>query len=147
MSIYLLVLSIDHVVFRPRQLEPDTVGYSVGMLFALPTLRMLLAAPLGSYIDVWGFAWNMVLVAMAVIIFFSGSYSDHDHTWVHLLLLQLRFCCCYDTLLPAPTRCPLPAASRHKRCPTLAQRPPSAHRPLPAFAAPTSSTSAASRRR
>jgi hypothetical protein len=75
MSIYLLVLSVDHVVFRPRTLEPDTVGFSVGMLFALPTLRMLLGAPLGSYIDYWSFAWNMLLVAVAVIVFFSGSYA------------------------------------------------------------------------
>ena len=30
MSIYLLVLAIDHVMVRPRQLQPDTVGYSVG---------------------------------------------------------------------------------------------------------------------
>jgi hypothetical protein len=71
----LLALSLDHVVFRPRTLGADTVGYSVGMLFALPTLRMLLAAPLGSFLDYWGFAWNMVLVAAAVIIFFSGSYA------------------------------------------------------------------------
>jgi hypothetical protein len=75
LSIFLLALSIDHVVFRPRSLEPDTVGYSVGMLFALPTMRLLLGAPLGSFIDYWGFAWNMLLVAVAVIIFFSGSYA------------------------------------------------------------------------
>ena len=82
MSIYLLVLSIDHVVFRPRHLQPESVGFSVGMLFALPALRMLLLAPLGAYIDFWAFAWCMMLVAVAVIIFFSGSYSDHDHKWV-----------------------------------------------------------------
>jgi hypothetical protein len=75
LSIYLLALSIDHVVFRPRSLQPDTVGYSVGMLFALPTMRLLLGAPLGSYIDYCGFAWNMLLVALAVFIFFSGSYA------------------------------------------------------------------------
>jgi hypothetical protein len=43
------------------------------MLFALPTLRMLLDAPLGAYIDIVGFTVNMLLVAIAVIIFFSGS--------------------------------------------------------------------------
>ena len=75
MSIFLLALSLDHVLIRPRSLEPDTVGYSVGMLFALPTLRMLLDAPLGSYVDYWSFAWNLVLVAVAVVIFFSGSYA------------------------------------------------------------------------
>jgi hypothetical protein len=79
MSLYLLVLAVDHVLFRPRTLEPDTVGFSVGMLFALPTLRMLLDAPLGAYIDMLGFTWCMLLVALAVIIFFSGAYTDHSH--------------------------------------------------------------------
>ena len=137
MSTYLVVLSLDHVLVRPRPLEPDTVGYSVsagagrqpgmwlrllasppaaatqprrrcyggsrlqycsnwraaghkgraltccsprsllppqvGMLFALPTLRMLLDVPLGAYMDFLGFTPNMLLVAIAVIIFFSGS--------------------------------------------------------------------------
>lgn len=80
MSLYLVVLAVDHVLFRPRSLEPDTVGYSVGMLFALPTLRMLLEAPLGAYIDMLGFTWCMALTAVAVIIFFSGAYTDHDHS-------------------------------------------------------------------
>ncbi len=43
------------------------------MLFALPTLRMLLDVPLGAYIDFLGFTINMLLTAIAVIIFFSGS--------------------------------------------------------------------------
>jgi hypothetical protein len=79
MSVYLLVLAVDHVLIRPRQLGHDTIAYAVGMLFALPTLRLLLDAPLGSYIDFLGFAWCLMLVAVAVIIFFSGAYSDHDH--------------------------------------------------------------------
>ena len=49
------------------------------MLFALPTLRMLMDAPLGSYIDLVCFAWCMVLVALAVVLFFSASYADHEH--------------------------------------------------------------------
>ena len=51
----------------------------VGMLFALPTLRMLMDAPLGSYIDLACFAWCMVLVAIAVVLFFSASYAEHKH--------------------------------------------------------------------
>ncbi len=47
LSIYLLVLAVDHVIIRIRPLEADTVGYSVGMLFALPALRLLLPAPFG----------------------------------------------------------------------------------------------------
>jgi hypothetical protein len=84
MSVYLLALSIDHMVFRPRRLQPDTVSYSVGMLFALPTMRMLLPTPLGSTIDFVSFFWNMLLVAVAVIIFFSGSYTGElwgGHSW------------------------------------------------------------------
>jgi hypothetical protein len=30
MSVYLLTLALDHVIVRPRKLQPDTVGYSVG---------------------------------------------------------------------------------------------------------------------
>lgn len=79
LSLYLLVLSIDNVLYRPRTLDPGTVGYGVGMLFALPTLRMLLTAPLGAYIDLLGFTWCMLLTAIAVIVFFSGAYTDHRH--------------------------------------------------------------------
>jgi hypothetical protein len=32
-----------------------------------------------SYIDFLGFAWNMVLVAISVFIFFTGAYMDHKH--------------------------------------------------------------------
>jgi hypothetical protein len=32
-----------------------------------------------SYIDFLGFAWNMLLVAFAVIIYFTGAYMDHKH--------------------------------------------------------------------
>ncbi len=31
MSVFLLVLAVDHVMVRPRQLQPDTVGYSVSV--------------------------------------------------------------------------------------------------------------------
>jgi hypothetical protein len=37
MSTYLVVLSMDHVLIRPRELEPDTVGYSVGFSSRLAT--------------------------------------------------------------------------------------------------------------
>jgi hypothetical protein len=47
LSTYLLVLAVDHIIVRRRDLEPDTVGYAVGMLFALPALRLLLSAPFG----------------------------------------------------------------------------------------------------
>lgn len=47
LSVYLLVLAVDHIIVRRRPLEPDTVGFAVGMLFALPALRLLLAAPFG----------------------------------------------------------------------------------------------------
>ncbi len=52
LSVYLLVLAVDHVIVRRRPLEPDTVGYAVGMLFALPALRLLLDAPFGRWVVV-----------------------------------------------------------------------------------------------
>jgi hypothetical protein len=59
LSIYLLVLAVDHVIVRRRPLEPDTVGYSVGMLFALPALRLLLYAPFGRWAGrcCWPLCW------------------------------------------------------------------------------------------
>jgi hypothetical protein len=36
-------------------------------------------APACSYIDFLGFAWNMVLVALSVFIYFTGAYMDHKH--------------------------------------------------------------------
>ena len=44
----------------------------VGMLFALPTLRMLQDAPIGAYIDFLSFSWSLLLVAMSVIVLFNG---------------------------------------------------------------------------
>lgn len=32
-----------------------------------------------SYIDVLGFLWSMLLVSLAVIIYFTGAYMDHKH--------------------------------------------------------------------
>jgi hypothetical protein len=63
----------------PDQPHAGAFPLQVGMLFALPTLRMLMDAPLGSYIDMVCFAWCMVLVAIAVVLFFSASYSEHEH--------------------------------------------------------------------
>ncbi len=32
-----------------------------------------------SYIDVLGFLWSMLLVCLAVFIYFTGAYMDHKH--------------------------------------------------------------------
>jgi hypothetical protein len=50
LSAYLFVLAVDHVIVRRRPLQPDTVGFSVGMLFALPALRLLMQAPFGRWV-------------------------------------------------------------------------------------------------
>jgi hypothetical protein len=47
LSVYLFILAVDHVIVRRRDLMPDTIGFAVGMLFALPALRLLLDVPLG----------------------------------------------------------------------------------------------------
>ena len=35
--------------------------------------------PCCSYIDLLGFLWAMLLVSLAVFIFFTGAYMDHKH--------------------------------------------------------------------
>ncbi len=47
LAAYQLVLAADHVIVRRRDLQPDTVGAAVGLVFALPALQLLMDAPLG----------------------------------------------------------------------------------------------------
>jgi hypothetical protein len=50
LSVYLFVLAVDHTIVRPRTLGADSIGFAVGMLFALPALRLLLEAPFGRWV-------------------------------------------------------------------------------------------------
>jgi hypothetical protein len=50
LSAYQFVLAVDHVIVRRRDLQPDTVGAAVGLVFALPALRLLMDAPFGRYV-------------------------------------------------------------------------------------------------
>jgi hypothetical protein len=47
LAAYQLVLAADHVIVRRRDLQPDTVGAAVGLVFALPALQLLMDAPFG----------------------------------------------------------------------------------------------------
>lgn len=54
--------------------------HAVCQASAPPCLRLNLPPSPRSYIDFLGFMWNMLLVAFAVIIFFTGAYIDHKHS-------------------------------------------------------------------
>ena len=53
--------------FRDRKVEPPTIGFSAGLLFALPAVRNVQpgAPVIGCTMDVAGFFWAMFLVAVA----------------------------------------------------------------------------------
>ncbi|TPX63751.1 hypothetical protein SpCBS45565_g06375 [Spizellomyces sp. 'palustris'] len=66
LSLLMMTLAVS-VWVRGRKVEPPTIAVSISMLFALPSIRnsQPLAPPIGTTVDVVGFFWNMVLVAIA----------------------------------------------------------------------------------
>jgi hypothetical protein len=60
------LVALDHVLLRPREPAPPTVGLSVALLFALPAVRNTQpeVPPIGAAVDVLGFFWNMSLTAL-----------------------------------------------------------------------------------
>ncbi|KAL2918946.1 hypothetical protein HK105_201214 [Polyrhizophydium stewartii] len=69
LSLATLALAIT-LWMRGRKVEPPTIAVAGGLLFALPALRNAQpgAPPIGSSVDVAGFMWNMVLVAVATLL-------------------------------------------------------------------------------
>ncbi|KAI9098338.1 hypothetical protein DFS34DRAFT_649922 [Phlyctochytrium arcticum] len=73
LTVFMWILSLSvmavalSVWFRGRKVEPPTIAVAVSMLFALPSIRnsQPLAPPIGSTVDVVGFFWNLVIVAVA----------------------------------------------------------------------------------
>jgi hypothetical protein len=61
-----LVLALDHAFLRPREPVPPTIGFSIGLLFALPAMRNTQpeVPPIGVAVDVLGFFWNMSITAL-----------------------------------------------------------------------------------
>lgn len=55
---------------RDRQVEPPTIGFCAGFLFALPAIRNSQpgAPPIGCTVDVAGFFWNMSLVMVSTVL-------------------------------------------------------------------------------
>lgn len=66
LSLLMITLAVS-VWLRGRKVEPPTLAVAVSMMFALPSIRnsQPLAPPIGVTVDVVGFFWNMVLVAIA----------------------------------------------------------------------------------
>ena len=55
---------------RDRSVEPPTIGFCAGFLFALPAIRNSQpgAPPIGCTVDVAGFFWNMSLVMVSTVL-------------------------------------------------------------------------------
>ena len=79
MSASLLALAIDHLFLRPREPMPPTIGLTVAMMFALPSLRNVQpdVPMIGSAVDVLGFFWNMSIVAFSVMAFAAAFIGYH----------------------------------------------------------------------
>ncbi len=52
-------------------MEPPTLAVAGGLLFGLPALRNTqpAAPPIGTAADVYGFFWNMILVALSGMLY------------------------------------------------------------------------------
>jgi hypothetical protein len=64
----LLILALAASIYlRDRKVEPPTIAFVTGMLFALPAVRNVQPGVpgIGSTADVVGFFWNMMMVALA----------------------------------------------------------------------------------
>lgn len=64
-----LVLACS-VWMRGRRVEPPTIGFVIGMLFALPSIRNIQPSipGIGITADVVGFLWNMFIVALSGVL-------------------------------------------------------------------------------
>ncbi len=81
LSLWILVIAIDNVLVRPRKVDPDIIGVSVTLLFALPGMRaaMPYAPPIGSLVDVIGLLWCLIIVSIASATLLAGYFGDHKH--------------------------------------------------------------------
>jgi hypothetical protein len=81
LSVWTLVIALDHVIIRPREVDPGTIGYTVTLLFALPGMRaaMPFAPPLGSLVDIVGLLWCLILVSLAAVTLMAGFFGQHTH--------------------------------------------------------------------
>jgi hypothetical protein len=76
-----LVLCIDHLFLRPREPLAPTVGFSIGLLFALPAVRNTQpeVPPIGVTVDVLGFFWNMSITALSACMFMAAFAGYHKY--------------------------------------------------------------------
>jgi hypothetical protein len=79
LSTFVVVMAIDHVIVRPRQVLPPTIGFTVSMLFALPAVRNTQPGipNMGCLVDVAGFFWNMAMISVAVLLLLSAFVGQH----------------------------------------------------------------------
>ncbi|KAJ3185802.1 hypothetical protein HDU85_001170 [Gaertneriomyces sp. JEL0708] len=95
LSLLAFILAVN-VWWTNRQVEPPTIAVTVSMMFALPSIRNSQphAPPIGSTLDVVGFFWNMVLVALAAALLLANYIYHHTrkartnqvvdiHRWPH----------------------------------------------------------------
>ncbi|KAL2917666.1 hypothetical protein HK105_202539 [Polyrhizophydium stewartii] len=94
LSLTVLTLAVT-LWFRNRKVEPPTIAVAGSLLFALPALRNSQpgAPAIGASVDVAGFMWNMVLVAVAC------------------LLLMINYVIKYKKEKPAPAAAVQPAGT------------------------------------
>ncbi|KAL3900678.1 MAG: hypothetical protein SGCHY_001171 [Lobulomycetales sp.] len=81
----LLILALAASVYlRDRKVEPPTIAFVTGMLFALPAVRNVQPGVpgIGSTADVMGFFWNMMMVALAaclLLVNYIRKYRSDGH--------------------------------------------------------------------
>ncbi|KAJ3068469.1 hypothetical protein HK102_007165 [Quaeritorhiza haematococci] len=73
LSLFVLTLAIT-VWTRGRKVEPPTIAFVTGMLFALPAVRNVQpgAPPIGCTADVCGFFWNLFMVSLAALLLIAN---------------------------------------------------------------------------
>lgn len=71
--------TIDMIWLRKRQVGTDEAGLMAALLFALPGVRQVQpdVPPIGVSIDALSFFWNMMLVAIALVLMLSAQIGDY----------------------------------------------------------------------
>lgn len=77
LSTFIFCMALDTLFFRPRDPALPPIAASFALLFALPNIRN--AQPgvpqIGIAIDVWGFMWNILLVALSACAFMIAHFA------------------------------------------------------------------------
>ncbi|KXZ48610.1 hypothetical protein GPECTOR_26g513 [Gonium pectorale] len=84
LSIFAAVHALDVAFVRPRRVVPfDAAMFAATMLFALPAVRQVQPGipEVGILIDITGFFWNMMLLALACCIYISMTYGQHVRSY------------------------------------------------------------------